>query len=228
MKSSRLLTAIAVAGFVCAGAFADMSQFGASAGYMNVFDNNAGAQGGFLWGSGWGIADLQAITSDDATFELLPNTNAYNDTDPYWSDGFGDGNKWMEANVYREHTLLAGETSATMEYSVGAFDLDSRYTLQAFVKTLDPNAGWATTYSDYQTIDAAAGTVSLTMDTTGYDGQILQFGFVMNGLNANPATDWGSATVTMETLDVIPEPATIGLLGAAGVAMLAARRRLRK
>ena len=61
-------------------------------------------------------------------------------------------------------------------------------------------------------------------DVSAYQGQLIQIGFVMNGINANPATDWGSATVTITDANVIPEPATMGLLGLFGGGLMFVRR----
>jgi hypothetical protein len=202
---------------------ADFSKFGATTGYMNVFENNAGAQGGYLWGSGWGVADLKTITSDDLTFELFPNVNNYNAADAYWSDGADDGNKWLEATTYREYTLAAGETEATLDFSVSAFDLDGRYSLTAFVKTLDPNAGYSVSKLDSVDVTGTQGTTTLTINDLT-EGNVLQIGFMMSGLNANPDTDWGSATATFESVEVIPEPATLGLLAITGGVLAFLRR----
>ena len=38
----------------------DTSSAGNWSGYMSVFDNAGGAPGGYLWGSGWGVADLDS------------------------------------------------------------------------------------------------------------------------------------------------------------------------
>ena len=78
-------------------------------GYMNVFENNNGAKGDYLFGSVWGITAIIANVSTDGsnTVELKPNTNGYaeNANDSYWRNNEGagpDGNKWMEASSYTE------------------------------------------------------------------------------------------------------------------------------
>ena len=38
----------------------DTSETAAWNGWMNVFENNGGAAGGYQWGSGWGVADLNS------------------------------------------------------------------------------------------------------------------------------------------------------------------------
>ena len=71
-------------------------------GAMNVFEV-LGQRAGYAWYSAWGLADLQAITSDNRTFELLPNTNTWNNT--YWVNADGTANKSMEANTIWERFI---------------------------------------------------------------------------------------------------------------------------
>ena len=221
---------------------ADFSQFTGPNGYMNVFDINGTGDGpgGSLFGSGWGVADLRVDSTDDRTFEFFPNENGYRDNVggapgdiAYWTDSAdggttagNDGNKWMEAILHFEHALVAGETEASMNFSVGAFDLDPRYSLRAFVKILDPDTGYSATHTEFFDITGTAGTTALSVNNAAVvAGDILQFGFEMQGINANPATDWGSGTVTFESIDVIPEPATMGLIVLGSGAMMVLRRR---
>src|SRR3954453_12170397 len=64
-------------------------------GYMNVF-NLPDYSGGYVFGSPWGAADLRAFFTGTSTLTLLPNTNTYNPTDPFWANPDGSGNKFME------------------------------------------------------------------------------------------------------------------------------------
>jgi hypothetical protein len=113
-----------------------------------------------------------------------------------------------------------------MNFSVGAFDLDSRYSLRAFVKILDPDTGYTATHTEFVDITGIIGTTTLSVTNSALvAGDVLQFGFEMQGINANPATDWGSGTVTFESVDVIPEPATIGLITVASGMLYGIRRR---
>ena len=88
----------------------------------------------------------------------------------YWTDSpdggvtaGNDGNKFMEANVYRRASIGAGQTAADYSYLVSSFDLDDRYGLQAFVKVLDPDAGWTTTHEDYDPITGIASTNTMNV-----------------------------------------------------------------
>ena len=80
----------------------------------------------YLFYSEWALADLQATTSDNRTFELAPNVSVYanaattNDI-AYWISG-DDGNKWMEAITLWERTTDGTETGAAFTFSVDAWN----------------------------------------------------------------------------------------------------------
>jgi hypothetical protein len=205
-------------------------------GWMNVFNNASGSQGSFVFGQSWGVSDLKTTvtTSNPGTIvgdqlTLQPNFNAYanNPGDAFWRDNGGagpNGNKWMEANTYAETNPIA-VTSYTLQGTVDANDLDTNlYSAEAFIKVLDPGAGFATVLNDRVALPAS-GPFVVTSDLSLYQGKLLQVGFTMNGLNANPANEvaFGSVAVT-----VVPEPSSLGLaaIGLAGLARLA-RRSLR-
>ena len=204
-------------------------------GYMNVFFNDGGSKGGFVFGQVWPEADLKTTVTNDNPGTIIgdqlvlqPNFNAYTDNpgDPFWRDNAGagpGGNKWMEADTYVETNPLA-VTSYTLQGTVDANDLDtSLYTAEAFIKVLDPNSSFATVLNDRITLPSA-GPFVVTSDLSLYQGMILQAGFTMNGLNANIVNEvaYGSVSVS-----VVPEPASVGLaaLGLAGLAGMARLRR---
>ncbi|TVR52856.1 MAG: PEP-CTERM sorting domain-containing protein [Puniceicoccaceae bacterium] len=198
-------------------------------GWMNVFENDNGSQGGFVFGSEWGVADLQTtlLQSNVGTYigdqlELAPNFNAYNPDDAFWSDGAGGGNKFMEANTYVE---VYGITMGMAEFmgTVDSYTLDAAYGAIAFIKVLDQNAGWSLDVFEYVDL-ASTNSFALASDLAAHQGKVLQLGFAVTGLNANPAMaeQLGNVVVT-----VVPEPSTYALiLGAVlGLFVLYFRRR---
>ena len=175
-----------------------------------------------------GCSDLRADAGASAgDWTIYPNQNAYAASDAYWDND--DGNKWMVTTLKYEmagsNVLSAEQTSASMTFDVNSYTLDSRYTVTAFVKTLDPNNGYSVSGNDSVVLSDGLGETTLSLDTSALAGHILQVGFETQGINANPATDWGNADVSISDINVIPEPATMGLLGIFGGALAMARRR---
>jgi autotransporter-associated beta strand protein len=200
-------------------------------GYMNVFTNNAGSQGDYVFGDNWGVADLKTtvlarpgsgINVENNILELFPNYNTYADavsnTDPvlgpearaFWtnsSDGGitagPTGNKWMEANTFVEDQSIT-QDSITFGGRVDSYSLSPDYTAQAFIKVLDPGAGYTAVYSD--TVNLADGPeFSMTADLLFYSGLLLQTGFTVSGINANPSDEATLGSVRVTTMPT-PEP----------------------
>ena len=214
-------------------------------GYMNVFQNAAGSQGAYIFGSGWGVSDLKTTISNSSAGTIIgdqlvlqPNFNTYADSlggtngdRLFWtnsSDGGATpgplGNKWMNASTYSETASLA-VPSYTLAGTVTSNSLNtSLYTAKAFIKVLDPNNGYATVLNDQVTLPAS-GPFVVTSNLTPYQGLLLQVGFSMDGLNANPAdaVSYGSVGVS-----IVPEPSTYALLAFGGFAAAALRRRIRR
>lgn len=152
-------------------------------GYMNVFNLPADG-GGYVFGSTWGTADLNASFSAGIA-NLTPNTSIYRDvplTDGFWWKGDGTGNKTMDASFYVENSSLAGSI-VTFSGFVWTNSLVSPYTSQAFIKELDPSAGYATV--NLITTNLTSTNFSITTVTTV--GHIVQYGFETVGPNANTA-----------------------------------------
>jgi hypothetical protein len=94
----------------------------------------------------------------------------------------GAGNQ-IEANVFQERTVGAADVGSTWTFKFDAKmgNLEAPTTALAFIKTLDPGAGYAMTNFvtvDMTSIPATWGTYSISLPIgAGLVGQILQFGF---------------------------------------------------
>lgn len=168
-------------------------------GYMNVYDLG----GAYLWGSPWGLGDLPAVFSS-TSLTLSPNVSTYNPADPYWVNPDGSGNKRMEANVYVEDTSLGGNILSFSGYTL-SYSLAPGYSAQAFIKEFGPGYSWIGW--DFQPLaDGSSFNVTRAIGA----GNIAQYGLMLVGPNANPATapNLGSASVAL-----VPEPGSAALLG---------------
>lgn len=184
-------------------------QFNGVRGAMNVWGllGDQKNVNDYLFYSEWALADLQATTTDNRTFELAPNVSTYANATTtediaYYISG-DDGNKWMEAITLWERTTDGTETGAAFTFSVDAWnELNARYEVSAFIQLLDSdNPDYPVlngNRSAYTITSTTSGNVTLSLDFSGssYSNKALQAGFKMEGINANPDTDWGSVTVT--------------------------------
>lgn len=167
--------------------------------YMNIF--NAG--GGYEFGSPWALADVKSTLNVPAnTITLQPNFNLYadNPTDPYWVDQTtGEGAKVCEALTFVEPAGFNG-SDLTFFGDVLSFTLDAtKYEAFFFIKALDPNNGYA---------DALNGTKIFPIPTSGpftvsatgaelASGLVIQYGFSVIGINANPADEAALGSVVL-------------------------------
>ena len=205
------------------------SETGNWSGYMNVFENNAGSAGNFTFGQGWGVEALQA-TNSGGVITLLPNHNGYADNVngaandvAFWTDGAGDGNKFMSAIYKLENGFdWAGQT-LTISGDVSSNTIDSRYTAYVFAKTLDSN-NWSEV--QYERTAITGSSFSLSLDVLEGGNHLAQIGFMLEGLNANPDTDWGNIQLSNVSATAVPEPSTYALIaGFAAFIFVAIRRR---
>ena len=107
-------------------------------GYMHRFESVNGLRGAHISGESMSdLADLVAFVSNDGsqTITLKPNVSLYNSNNSYWSNGAGDGNKWLDANTYIEFTAGTFPGGAlSFAANIDSHTIDSRYTLKAFIK----------------------------------------------------------------------------------------------
>lgn len=219
----KKIMAVLVAGSACAaGAQAvvvgvDQGPAGYLA-FMNVFELPSNG-GGYVFGSGWGVADLNASFDNGAgTLTLSPNT--IGDPNPFWytpSGGPGAmGNKIMQANLYHEVTgTYAGQT-LTFEGTVLSNTFTSAHVAWIFIR--DFAADYSSSVDVF--IPLVAGNFSLSLNTINDAGRHVQWGFQVQGVNvwATDTAPYGTAVIA-----TIPAPASLGLLGLGG--LVAARRR---
>jgi hypothetical protein len=97
---------------------------------------------------------------------------------------------WIETNLFQEWIIDAGATGTwTFTYDGKLGNIAGASTALAFIKTLDPNAGYALTNFITQDMTNTPVTwqgYSLSLDMTGLGGQILQIGFSTTSTNYEP------------------------------------------
>ena len=162
-------------------------------GWMEVFD----LDGNFQFGSGWGVEDLQTVLQPDVPNMILyPNFNAYNADDPYWSNG-EMGNKIMQATTQVESWDMYNGADLTFTGSVAEHTMVEGYDTVYFIKCLDPDAGYVDLLN-YEYVlplpESGEFSVSVPGDLLP-EGKLVQFGFSVIGLNANPAFDYGKVVI---------------------------------
>ena len=181
---------------------------------MNVFELPSNG-GGYVFGSGWGVADLCA-TFSGPTLTLTPNT--IGDPSSFWytpSGGPGaTGNKIMDANMYVETTGAYVGQNLTFTGVVLNNTLVNPYTSVAFIKDFAPD------YSSFNIVTAPLvnGVFSITLATLNDPNRHVQYGFETIGPNVW-ITDVASKGLVQVT--AVPEPSVVALaiLGIAGLAM---------
>ncbi|MEZ6318835.1 MAG: hypothetical protein R3B49_08800 [Phycisphaerales bacterium] len=181
--------------------------------YINVW--NDAAKTSYAYGYFYGGAPNTAgVISDVAggqggIDQGAQQLSIYSD---YGNVDHGNG-LYIETNVYREVSITAANVGQTwtfaFDYKMG--NIEGESTAEAFIKTLDPNNGYATT--NYLTVVTGTvdtwqtGSIMLPIDA-GMVGQVFQIGF------ADTATNYEGAGVYYDNINLT---STGGSCGAADI-----------
>ena len=187
-------------------------------GYMNVFELPANG-GGYVFGSGWGTADLSAVFTGP-TLTLSPNT--IGDPAPFWYQGGGApgalGNKIMDASFYVQPAdgTLTGQT-LTFTGNVLSTTFTSAHVSTVFIKDFAPD--YSSSVSS--TAPVVNGFFSIDLALINDPARHVQYGFQTIGANvwSTDVAPFGSAQIT-----AVPEPSGAALLGLGGAFLLFRRR----
>lgn len=198
--------------------------------FGNVFNGTSGA---YMYGYGpfpapnHNVAFSQIATGEGGPNQGLQYLNVFSD---YNNGDHANGHR-IEANVFQEQIVGAPDLGQSYR-----FDFDYKAsssagpggttTTLAFIKVLDPNAGYSlvafetldttgastTTWSEGNRLTVAIG--------SGWQGHILQFGFLSN------ATHYEPSGVYYDNLSFspVPEPASMTALAIGALALLRRRR----
>lgn len=171
-------------------------------GYANVFETPANG-GGFVFGQPWGVPDIKTVVDTGAnTLTLQPNFNTYadNPTDPFWVDQTTLlGNKVFEGNTFVEDAALVG-SALTFEGTITSNTLDAEYVARAFIKVF--NSDFSVVKEEFVLLTGPD--FSVTYTNVEPADAVVQYGFQVTGINANPANEGALGSV-------IVAPAVLGV-----------------
>jgi len=136
-------------------------------------------------------------------------------------------------SIFQERTISAADIGSTIEFSWiadgNSVPPSGDALTEAFILTLDPNAGFAATnslaFDTTATADGALAANSLTLDLADplLAGQILQFGFRTTSSDGEgAAVDYDNVALTVSS---VPEPGSAAVLALLGLGAFARRRR---
>lgn len=178
-------------------------------GYMAVTNTSGGAE----FADFWGFADLKS-SFNAGNIVLQPNFSTYtaaiagnNNDRAYWtnsSDGGvtagPTGNKVMQASSFVEPGDTFNGKDLTFQGTINANTLSSNYTAKFFIKALDPNNSYSDVFNGEKIMDLpASGDFSVSATAAELaTGLIIQYGFEIKGLNANPDDESALGSIIIE------------------------------
>jgi hypothetical protein len=156
--------------------------------FGNVFDDGGVYQYGYgaFPAPNDGAAFCAVVAGEGGPDQGAQQLSVYSD---YNNTAHGNLDWVIETSVYQEQSIAAADVGKTLFYTFDAKrgNIEGASEAEAFIKTLDPSAGWVTT--NYIRVDTTAipstwGTYQLeiTIDS-GLVGQVLQFGFLTSASN---------------------------------------------
>lgn len=176
-------------------------------GFMDVYENVSGTQGAGVFNSPWGFADVKS-TPGSSSIKLEPNYNTYGDPavatgNTFWRDNGGagpGGNKWMIASSFADKSAaFFPDGICNFKAKVDAYSFTAGYTVRAFVKGFDEFDTFITAvFSPPLVLNSDVDLVydfAAVLIAEGVPVGRVQYGFEVQGLNANSAFPQGSATV---------------------------------
>ena len=172
-------------------------------GYVNAFNVS---DNGYAFGFPYTVSDLRA-TPTATSMTLEPNTAIWTAeaSNSAWFDQGATTQTallYIEASSFIEDNTLAG-SDLTFTGNVSVSDLGSEYTVVAFVKALDPNAGYATVVNNTADISSTGDFTASATATELAAGLIIQYGFTVTGPLADPTdTTLGSVVIGEATAGV--------------------------
>ncbi len=177
-------------------------------GYVVAFNTPADG-GAYAADFGYPVADIKSTIGTD-NITLQPNFALYNAADAFWANGV-QGNKIVECTTFVEPGATFNGNDLTFSGTVdsntlGSDALGNPYEAKFFIKALDPGAGFSDALNGTKIFDLPASG-AFTVSATGAElasGLIVQYGFYIKGLNANPTEEatLGSIVVSAAALSI--------------------------
>ncbi len=249
MSMNKVRSGATLALFATMALLASPASYAALATYSQDFEGLNQADGAALGDDGW-LVGANVFDPSGTTFLYnyfafpAPNGGGAFSAIVSGMGGSGQGNQHLsvyndynnadhnvgnriEANVFQEQIIGAGDEGSTWTFSFDAKqgNISGASTSLAFIKVLDPNAGF--TLTDFVTIDMTSiGNAWGTFDMSvfldpGQAGQILQFGFL------NVASNFEDSGMVYDNVNFrpVPVPGALWLFGSAFAVFAGLRRK---